>query len=112
MKVGDSVAKGDILVSGIIEGMSSTSFVHSSGSVQAKIEKIFIEKADFYVAENTPTDKAKKQVDLEILGLKIPLYLGGETGEYDCQISEKTLRLFGQNLPIKIYTKRFVYSVY
>ena len=109
VKVGDAVAKGDILVSGIIEGMSSTSFVHSSGSVQAKIEKIFIEKADFYVAENTPTDKAKKQVDLEILGLKIPLYFRKIKGHFVTEKSYKGLEILGKELPFSktVTTYRF-----
>ena len=44
VKVGDAVAKGDIIVSGIVESMNSTAFVHSSGSVEAVIQKTFTKK--------------------------------------------------------------------
>ena len=39
VKVGDTVAKGDILVSGMEERADGTKFVHSAGRVTAVIER-------------------------------------------------------------------------
>ncbi len=112
VKVGDVVKKGDILVSGIIESESSTKFVHSIGEIIAETETEITLKERLKKQVSYPTGRVKEKSVLDFFTFKIPLYLGGETGEYDCQISEKTLRLFGQNLPIKIYTKRFVFKKY
>ncbi len=110
VKVGDVVNKGDILVSGIIESESDTKFVHSIGTITAKTETQITLEEPLEKQVSYPTGKVKQKSVLEFFTLKIPLYLGGETGEYDCQISEKSLRLFGQNLPAKIYTKRFIFK--
>ena len=110
VKVGDVVKKGDILVSGIIESESNTKFVHSIGEITAKTETEITLQEPLKKQVSYPTGKVKEKSVLEFFTLKIPLYLGGESGEYDYQISEKTLQLFEQNLPIKIYKKRFIFK--
>ncbi|MBQ4119833.1 MAG: sporulation protein YqfD [Clostridia bacterium] len=112
VKVGDVVKTGDILVSGIIESESNIKFVHSIGEITAETETEFALQEPLKKRVSYPTGKVKEKSVLEFFTLKIPLYLGGETGEYDCQTSEKTLRLFEQNLPLKIYTKKFVFKKY
>lgn len=112
VKVGDVVKKGDILVSGIIESESNTKFVHSIGEITAKTETELTLQEPLKKRVSYPTGQVKEKSVLEFFTLKIPLYLGGENGEYDSQTSEKTLWLFGQNLPIKIHTKKFVFKTY
>lgn len=110
VKVGDVVNKGDILVSGIIESEGGTKFVHSIGTITAQIETQLTLEESLKKQVSYPTGKVKEKSVLEFFTIKIPLYLGGENGEYDCQTVEKSLCLFGQKLPLKIYTKRFIFK--
>lgn len=99
VKVGDAVAKGDVLVSGIVEGIGSTVFVRSSGTVKAEIQKEFKEKSDFVVTESYFTGKIKKQSVLEIFGIKIPLYFKRPQGEYILEKNYKKVFVNKKSLP-------------
>lgn len=110
VKVGDAVAKGDILVSGIIESMSSTAFVRSSGIVEAKIQKTFTKKADFRIIQNMPTNKTKKHVTLEAFSLKIPFYFTKTKGDYITENSNKRLIINGKALPFGVSVEKFIFT--
>ena len=57
-----------------------------------------------------PTGKVKTKYAVDFFTLKIPLYVGSEKGEYSTQSKVKVLELFSQKLPIKIYSKKFIFS--
>jgi len=107
VKPGDAVKQGDVLVSGIFENADGTDFVYSAGVITATTEY----KTELYgkFKENTYTEngKFKKKRVLELFSLKIPLFLGSETGKYNSESSTYALSLFGQSLPIKVYEKEF-----
>ncbi len=100
VKIGDTVRKGDILVSGIVENLSSTTFVNSKGTVTA------FSNIDISVTENynqkifIRTNKIKKRTVLDVLTLKIPLYFGEIKSSSEDTYNSKTLKLFGEELPI------------
>lgn len=110
VKVGDTVKKGDILVSGIIENASETKMVHSIGSIVANTEETLTLSEPFVKEFEYPLGKSVKKSVLEIFTLKIPLYLGSEKGEYDTILKKKNLKLFSQSLPINLYTKKFIFT--
>ena len=110
VKVGDIVRKGDVLVSGIIENLSGTRFVQSRGEIIAETETEITLKESFVKKEALPNGKVKTKRVLEFFTLKIPLYLGAEKGLYETENSVWQFRLFSQNLPIKIYSKKFVFK--
>ncbi len=110
VKVGDIVKKGDLLVSGIIETEADTQFVHSVGTITAKTQTAVILKEPIEKTVYYPTGEVKEKSVFEIFTLKIPLFSGCETGSYDTYKTEKSLSLFGQSLPLKIYSKRFVFK--
>ncbi len=107
VKVGDIVRKGDVLVSGIIENLSGTRFVQSRGEIIAETETEITLEERFVKKEALPNGKVKTKRVIEFFTLKIPLYLGAEKGLYETENSVWQFKLFGQNLPIKIYTKKF-----
>lgn len=109
VKVGDTVKKGDILVSGIIENANDTKFVHSIGSVEAKIEENITFEEKLIKNVKYPTGKVKTKKVLEIFNLKIPLYLGKTKGEFETVKDKETLKLFSQKLPIILHTKKFTF---
>lgn len=109
VKVGDIVKKGDLLVSGITETMRDTKFVHSIGTVTAKTEETITLFEPFIKKTETLTGKTAKRRVLEIFGIKIPLYIGKENGNFKTETDCKNLKLLSQNIPIKIYTKKFIF---
>ena len=109
VKVGDIVKKGDLLVSGITETMRDTKFVHSIGTVTAKTEETITLFEPFIKKTETLTGKTAKRRVLEIFGIKIPLYIGKEKGNFKTETYCKNLKLLSQNIPIKIYTKKFIF---
>ena len=44
---------------------------------------------------------------LQIFTLKIPLFLGSETQKYNSDLRVSSAKLFGQNIPIRLYKKQF-----
>ena len=56
------------------------------------------------------TGRKKTKRVLSFFTLKIPLYLGSEKGMYNAQTNVKTLKLFGNKIPIAIYEKRFEFT--
>ncbi|MBR6532943.1 MAG: sporulation protein YqfD [Clostridia bacterium] len=110
VKVGDVVKKGDVLVSGIIENMSETKFVRCRGEIFAETQTEVILKENLTRKETVPNGKLKNKRAFEFFTLKIPLYLGAEKGLFETENSVWQLKLFGQNLPIKIHTKKFIFK--
>ena len=107
VKVGDTVAKGQLLVSGVIERESSTRFVHSSGSITARTEREITVSADFKRTVSEKTGEIKKRSVLSFFGIKIPLYLGGVKGSFESRTDTKEAELLGKTLPIRLTTKYF-----
>ncbi len=107
VKVGQAVKKGDLLVSGIIESEDGTRFVNSKGTVTAKIEREIKLTENYIQQKLIPTGEIRRKYVVKLLGFKIPLYLGKEMGEFNAVKSEKSLKIFGNKLPIKLYKKKF-----
>ena len=110
VKVGDTVAAGDILVSGIEERAEGTRFVHSIGSITAATEREITVTANYRQKITLKTGKKKTKRVLSFFGIKIPLYLGCEEETYNAETSVKALKLFGKKIPIAIYEKRFEFT--
>lgn len=108
VKVGDTVAKGDIMVSSIKETAESTKFVAASGEIIAEITAEFTIEDKFLQRYTLPQGKLKRKRVLEIFTLKIPLYLGREVYDYESSSTVENATLFGQKLPIRIYEKEFM----
>ena len=107
VKAGDTVKKGDLLVSGVIENESAVKFVHSIGKIEAKTQREIIVSADYVKREKVKTGKIIKKRVVDFFGLKIPLYLGCVNKDYESKFDTKKLKLFGSELPLKIYTRTF-----
>lgn len=107
VSVGDTVKKGDLLVSGIIEASDGTRFVSSKGSVTAQTKRIVTVSENFSQSVSIKTGEQKSKSVLSFFGLKIPLYLGAENGNYESKLQENRASLFGQILPISLYSRSF-----
>lgn len=107
VKVGDTVAKGQLLVSGVIEHADSTRFVHSSGSIIAKTERVITVSADYKRIVAKKTGAVKKRSVLSFFGINIPLYLGNVNGSFESRSDTKQAALLGKKLPIRLQTKYY-----
>lgn len=110
VKVGDTVKKGDVLVSGIIEDENGTKFVKSRGKIIAETVTVTEASQNYIVKESVLTGKQKTKTVLEAFSFKIPLYLGTEKCEYESNYSAKNLKLFGNAIPIRLHKKRFIFK--
>ncbi len=107
VKKGDTVKKGDVLVSGVLEKADKTEFLHSHGKIIATVKDIVIVEENYIINKIFETGETEKRKVLEVFGIKIPLYLGKVKGEYNGKVTVTDIKLFGQKLPLKIYTKEF-----
>ena len=109
VKVGDTVKKGDVLVSGVLEKANNTQFVHSAGVIKAESTRIFESKGKFQKTVKENNGKVKTKYALEIFTVKIPLFLGGESEEYYSETKIKKAELFSKSLPLKLYKRKFIF---
>lgn len=110
VKVGDAVKKGDLLVSGIIETADETRFINSKGNVTARVRQEVALSEAFKQKKLVPNGEFKTKYAIEFLGLKTPLYLGNESKLYKSTHKVIKAELFGQNLPVKLYKKKFEFQ--
>ncbi len=106
--LGQPVIKGQILISGTVDGFGSTTFVKAEGEILAEItEKFSYEQNYTQIIKNY--DYGKNKYVLDFFTLKIPLYLGQNHGYYDTEYSENPLVIFGKDMPIRLHKRRFNY---
>lgn len=110
VKVGDTVKKGDLLVSGISETANGTKFTRSLGEIYAKTTREYKLSKPYKQEIISPTGETKQKRVLEFFTLKIPLYLGKETKSYYSELKQKNCTLFSKTLPIRMYTREFQYT--
>lgn len=109
VKIGDTVSKGDLLVSGIIESLGNTVYVHTSGVVYAKTTHKYSANGYFKTTQNVKTDKIINHKILTFFGIEIPLYIGAIREENEHTRSVTRLKLFNKNMPIGISNNTFTF---
>lgn len=110
VKKGDTVKKGDLLVSGIIELKSGTKFVRSAGEVIAATERKIEVSGKYTQKIITESGASKQKCVLDFFALKIPLYIGNESREYVGYTKKEELFIFGQKMPIALHRKEFRFT--
>ncbi len=106
--LGQTVQKGDLLVSGITEYKDGSSSVGSAtGEIYAKTERTLTVFAPFEVTETVALGNSKKRRVLNFFGLNIPLYLGSLKGEFSVTTNTKKYCKNGMYLPVSLTTAEF-----
>ena len=102
VNVGDTVSKGDLLVSGIVENFSHMNFVYSDGIILAQTTREFSAEGNFSQNIKQKTGRSNTRYTVDFFNVKIPFFLGSiKKGHiYNCNI--KNLTLFDKKIPIKI----------
>ncbi|MBR3909112.1 MAG: sporulation protein YqfD [Clostridia bacterium] len=110
VKVGDTVAKGELLVSGVVENMSSSLFIHSEGEIVAETKRVFSAKSDFTKEITYETDEIISRYTIDFFGVKIPTYLGNIKKPHSYDIETSNLTLFKKRIPIAIIKENYAYT--
>ncbi|MBQ6885104.1 MAG: sporulation protein YqfD [Clostridia bacterium] len=107
VKVGDTVSKGDLLVSGVVSKADGVHFVHSSGEIIADTYREFSAQCNFKQQKQVETGEIIKRYTIEFFNIKIPLYFGkvNKMNNYNCKINN--LKLFGNRLPISVACEEY-----
>lgn len=108
VRVGQTVAKGELLVSGITEYKEKEStYGPSAGRVTAVTEHTLTVSEDFEITRSVRTGKPFCRRVLTVFGLNIPLYFGSVDRDAETEI--KVLR-YGRNgmyLPVTLTEKTY-----
>lgn len=108
VKVGDTVQKGQLLVSGMMEyDDGRVNFVRSKGNIYAEVDYSFETIQPFEVTEFIKTGEVQKRKILDFYGFKIPLFLGGMETPYITADEEPKISSGESYLPIRIISRKF-----
>lgn len=102
VKVGDVVAKGDLLVSGIGENINSTVFLESRGNITAEIQKKFSATEPFVKTQDKATGKVINHTELYVFGFKIPFYFLSVKGDCFLENEYKRFEISDKKLPFAV----------
>lgn len=79
VKRGDTVKKGDLLISGAVDrGRAGVGFVHSEASVKARTWHEKTDCFDLFKKEEIKSGQFTKRYSLGLFGLKVPLWIGNK----------------------------------
>ncbi len=98
VKPGDTVIKGQTLVSGIVQSMRvGARYVHSLGEVKAKTWTEKIKEQKLYKYDKIYTGETKKYTEADIFSFKIPIYFKKNIDfyNYDSIIKESNIFFLG-----------------
>lgn len=106
VKEGDSVNKGDLIVSGIMEDKAGkTTFKHARAKIYAIIEEKKRVEVPFEKTVRVQSGESENKKSIALFGKEIPLYFGKkDNANYDIERSEKQYRVFGIDFSISTYT--------
>ncbi len=107
VKVGDTVSKGELLVSGVIDNLTSTHFAHSEGNIIAETKRTFSSEGKFIQSVSQYTGETINRYTLNIFNKKFPLFLGTINDKYNYSLSMKNLKLFDKKIPIKVGAEKY-----
>lgn len=109
VKAGDTVAAGDLLVSGVIDSLEGrVRTVHAYGTVMANTVTTVSDTVELKDTLRKQTGNKETLKRLVLFGKAIKLYFKDEPKyENDCSTTIQYINLFGARLPIGIETREF-----
>lgn len=106
---GNTVLKGDIIVSGIMETQKGITVLKPArAKVMAVVNRELEVRVELDQVSYTPTGKTKTKRAFWILGFRVPLSLPGGTGEYfNRYTAEKQLEVGEMSLPFALELTKY-----
>lgn len=106
---GDAVAKGELLISGVVEyDDSSVHFVYAEGEVTAKTNFFLTSRVEYEQKQYRRTGKVYTMRRVMFFGLELPLWIGKmPEGNFDREYERITPELSGIRLPFEMISERW-----
>lgn len=108
---GDTVAKGDVIVSGIMTDKNSVKSFnrHARAKILAQVEESVTIEVPLKQTVTVSTNEVVHHRSVNILGLNVPVTFGKNLPEtYSRDEYEKSMSIFGFDLPGTVYTEQIV----
>ena len=106
IQIGDTVTKGQLLISGICENQNLEShFVNADAKVLAKTTNKITKEIPINCTEEKNTGKVIEKNRIKFFGLELPSFnfWSNIDDSFQPEFSCKTLNFLGKDIPIKIY---------
>lgn len=110
LKEGDSVAPGDMIVSGVSESIvtKDTFYKRASAKVIARRTRAITVNVEKKEEIKTFSEKVKKRNYITFFNIKIPLYIGKEPqGQFKLESEDKDLRVGKTVLPLSFHKREY-----
>lgn len=108
VKIGDTVKKGDLLVSGVLKNNSDYIFKKSVGNIYAETVRKYTLSDNLTKVKQVPAGISVNRFVISVFGADIPLYLGDEYRNNKSELKIMELKLFGVDVPIKLYKRNYL----
>lgn len=109
VKPGDTVAPGDLLISGVVELSSGGVMMeHAEGRVLARNSYTLVSAVPYARREKERTGRVITMRRLMLLGIEVPMYLrGSPEGDFERETTVHTPKLGGITLPVELRTEQW-----
>ena len=110
VKVGDTVRRGELLISGIVETERGTSYVKAEGTVRGRASESVTTEQERTVVKTELSEDGIATVALKILNFRINIFksYGNQHGNYAIIESNKNIVANGVRLPVSIICGKYV----
>lgn len=109
VRVGDTVRRGDLLISGIVETERGTEYVHAAGSIRGTTSRTLTTRIPRVSTETALTEGETAYFALKILNFRINILNTYGKVPNGCVIIDavKECSLFGKRLPVAILSGKY-----
>ncbi len=109
VKVGDTVRKGDLLISGIVESEGGTEFVMAEGIVRGSSSESVITEISREYTESLTREGALAALTLKIFNFRINILQSYGNLPEGCAIIEEkqNITLLGKRLPVSVIRQKY-----
>lgn len=109
VRVGDTVEKGGLIISGVVADKNGTTLLmHAGGKAVARVRQSLSVSVPYWQAVSVDAGTAVGRDTLAIFDLNIPLYLNVPSGDQRITVHSDTLTLMGVKLPISLTHRSYI----
>ena len=110
VEAGSAVVPGQLLISGVLEdAFGKSSPCHARGMALAETKRAVRIEIPLLQTVSTPTGKEVVRESIQILGLNLPVRFAEEPqGSYRRETESRTVEIQGIELPVTIFTERWI----
>jgi len=110
LQEGDTVLKGDIIISGITEDrLGQSLYRHALADITARVEPVIRVEVPLHQTQFVETGEQINRRYLQILGLDLPIFLPGDLPKpYRVEQEQNPLTIFGVPFPVSVLREEHI----